>query len=402
MPGTAPSGWQTPKTNWQSADVVQPADMNRMEGNTSAIETGSRTIDPAQTPSGVSGTLRQFLDWFANRIKAITGKTNWYDTPDTTLAAAKSHIDAAAPHSGHETPSGAQAKVDTHAAAKQTHGASGSYYLAKTSRSDQLPAWGDIAGKPSTFTPSAHKSTHESGGTDAVTALASGVTIGGNTAWHAGNDGTGSGLDADLLDGQHGSYYQNASNLNAGTIPLARIPTTLTGKSADMVDGYHAKETGADAHVVATDDSGNLDVSGTLFAFTDIVLYGNFRPQRDSVNYTGRVYVPLQQALIHTSWDGDAKAVGTYTITPLMFNYPSAARAVSIMIQAKWATASDSSVMYAQNPGSGAAVLVRAQVANIYDANSGIVTCDTSGQFTIVVAGANASAVTLEIHGFFL
>lgn len=38
------------------------------------------------------------------------------------------------------------------------------------------------------------------------------VTIGTNTVWHAGNDGTGSGLDADLLDGQHGSYYYAASN----------------------------------------------------------------------------------------------------------------------------------------------------------------------------------------------
>jgi hypothetical protein len=33
----------------------------------------------------------------------------------------------------------------------------------------------------------------------------------GNTIWHAGNDGTGSGLDADLLDGENGSYYQPAS-----------------------------------------------------------------------------------------------------------------------------------------------------------------------------------------------
>jgi len=32
------------------------------------------------------------------------------------------------------------------------------------------------------------------------------------------DDGTGSTLDADLLDGQTGSYYQNASNINAGTL----------------------------------------------------------------------------------------------------------------------------------------------------------------------------------------
>jgi len=50
----------------------------------------------------------------------------------------------------------------------------------------------------------------------------------GNAMWHAGNDGASSGLDADLLDGQQGSYYQNAGNLNAGTILAARMPA-LTG-----------------------------------------------------------------------------------------------------------------------------------------------------------------------------
>ena len=50
----------------------------------------------------------------------------------------------------------------------------------------------------------------------------------GNTMWTAGNDGSGSGLDADLLDGQHGSYYRSASNLNAGTLPDARLATSTT------------------------------------------------------------------------------------------------------------------------------------------------------------------------------
>lgn len=36
------------------------------------------------------------------------------------------------------------------------------------------------------------------------------LTYGGNTVWHAGNDGATSGLDADLLDGQHGSVYSPA------------------------------------------------------------------------------------------------------------------------------------------------------------------------------------------------
>lgn len=91
---TTPQGWQTPKTNWQAADIVHPSDFNRIEGNAQAIETGNRTLDQTQVPTGNTGSLRQLLDWIANRIKAITGAANWYDAPATTLAATKSHMDA--------------------------------------------------------------------------------------------------------------------------------------------------------------------------------------------------------------------------------------------------------------------------------------------------------------------
>ena len=39
------------------------------------------------------------------------------------------------------------------------------------------------------------------------------TTINGNQVWHAGNDGGGSGLDSDLLDGNHGSWYRDYNNL---------------------------------------------------------------------------------------------------------------------------------------------------------------------------------------------
>ena len=120
---STPQGWQAPKTNWDSKDPVGVSDLNRMEGNPLAIETGDRTLDPAQAPTSNVGNLRQILSWFANRIKAIMGTTNWWDAPPTTLTAAKSHIDAAAPHSGHETPTGAQAKVDAHANLTAAHSA---------------------------------------------------------------------------------------------------------------------------------------------------------------------------------------------------------------------------------------------------------------------------------------
>lgn len=49
------------------------------------------------------------------------------------------------------------------------------------------------------------------------------VSITGNKIWHAGNDGPGSGLDADTFDGEQSSYYRDASNLNTGTVARARL-----------------------------------------------------------------------------------------------------------------------------------------------------------------------------------
>lgn len=58
--------------------------------------------------------------------------------------------------------------------------------------------------------------------------------------WHTNNDGASSGLDADLLDGQEGSYYTNATNISTGTISASRLPLAsntdiLTGTSNNSV-----------------------------------------------------------------------------------------------------------------------------------------------------------------------
>lgn len=63
------------------------------------------------------------------------------------------------------------------------------------------------------------------GGAEVMKLTAAGVLqIGGNTVWHAGNDGQGSGLDADLLDGQNSTFFQNATNINTGTLNISRLP----------------------------------------------------------------------------------------------------------------------------------------------------------------------------------
>jgi len=60
-------------------------------------------------------------------------------------------------------------------------------------------------------------------------AVSGSATINGGTVWHSNNDGASSGLDADLLDGQHGSYYAAASSLSS-YLPLAG--GTMTGALA--------------------------------------------------------------------------------------------------------------------------------------------------------------------------
>jgi len=66
------------------------------------------------------------------------------------------------------------------------------------------------------------------------------VTIRGFGAWHSGNDGAGSGLDADLLDGQDGSYYSNIIG-RLGYTPVNRAGDTVTGVLTVTTGGGYAQ-----------------------------------------------------------------------------------------------------------------------------------------------------------------
>ena len=66
------------------------------------------------------------------------------------------------------------------------------------------------------------------------------ATVSGNKVWHAGNDGSGSGLDADLLDGQHGSSYlrsfwTNSPGYDANTYPSSSFCTFTYSRNAPYV-----------------------------------------------------------------------------------------------------------------------------------------------------------------------
>jgi hypothetical protein len=124
----------------------------------------------------------------------------------------------------------------------------------------------------------------------------------GETVWHSGNDGGGSGLDADKLDNEEGSFYRDASNINAGKIGNSYINTgSGNGLDSDLLDGQHgsyyndlANATGTLTNNVDTD---SLTVNGE--AITEIDNVTQFYAGRvDSGGTTGNLPTSWSVALV--------------------------------------------------------------------------------------------------------
>lgn len=82
--------------------------------------------------------------------------------------------------------------------------------------------------------------------------------------WHEGSDGAGSGLDADLLDGQHGSYYAPLTSPVFAGIP--RVPALYVGPDTDL----YLYESAAGTMTVRSGASGS-------YKYFDFGADGNFR-----------------------------------------------------------------------------------------------------------------------------
>ena len=70
-------------------------------------------------------------------------------------------------------------------------------------------------------------------------------------------DGSASGLDADLLDGEHKAFFTNAGNLDAGTLPAARFDDAAHGSRT--LPTLHATVTTASSGFMASTDKTKLD-----------------------------------------------------------------------------------------------------------------------------------------------
>ena len=86
--------------------------------------------------------------------------------------------------------------------------------------------------------------------------------------WSASNLATKYIIDVDFLDGQHGSYYQNAGNLNAGTLLGARFNDTS-----------HGSRSGGTLHpAVTTSVNGFMSTTDKLKLNSITVSSGTFTP----------------------------------------------------------------------------------------------------------------------------
>jgi len=114
------------------------------------------------------------------------------------------------------------------------------------------------------------------------------------TAGFFSGDGTNvTNVDAELLDGQEGAFYQNASNLNAGTINDARLPATITsnitGNAATATRWATARTlslTGAVTGSTSIDGSGNVSISTTATADPTLTLNGDVSGSATFTNLT--------------------------------------------------------------------------------------------------------------------
>lgn len=90
------------------------------------------------------------------------------------------------------------------------------------------------------------------------------VNIAGSKAWHAGNDGASSGLDADLLDGLQGSAYSPV----AGSSSIVTVGTVTAGtwRGSDLEIAYGGTGASTGAGLVPVVPTSLTTVSGTASA----------------------------------------------------------------------------------------------------------------------------------------
>jgi hypothetical protein len=120
---------------------------------------------------------------------------------------------------------------------------------------------------------------------NATSIKADALFVGANAVWHSSNDGSGSGLDADLLDGNNSNFFTDANNMSTGTLPTGRVSGAYTGITGvgTLADLTVTGNTAIDTNTLFVDSVGNqvgigkvrpnvaLDVVGSINATSKII-----------------------------------------------------------------------------------------------------------------------------------
>lgn len=102
--------------------------------------------------------------------------------------------------------------------------------------------------------------------TTGVTTFTTTPTVNGNTIWHAGNDGAGSGLDADLLDGLNSSQFlrSDVDDTFSGNLTIAgklTIGNDLYAKGHFWLHAYEGDGVSGTAYIQGRDNSGTSSIA---------------------------------------------------------------------------------------------------------------------------------------------
>jgi hypothetical protein len=149
-------------------------------------------------------------------------------------------------------------------------------YLKVMNNNGYLSVWWPRHGYWNSYSVIVRSSSADTASHNRVTSIVDSVDPAGATkkiqidlakTWNSGNDGTGSGLDADLLDGQQGSYYYPASNPNGYTTYSAGNGLGLSGTTFSVDSDLRG-----DVFYIGRDTNDYIGVETTQINF---VLDGN-------------------------------------------------------------------------------------------------------------------------------
>lgn len=179
------------------------------DGAATDAKIGLRTLNQDLASPANSGPLTSLLSWLAGRIKAITGESNWWATPATTLKAVAAWMDRRDnPHQVTYEQTGAAPAQHTHPWSEVT-----GKPAAFPPSAHQHP-WSDVTGKPSAFPPAAHQ--------------------------HAGTDITSPVPDSQKLGGVSASSYSRKDQAETRTASMTFASGASLTLSTDPTQAMHA------------------------------------------------------------------------------------------------------------------------------------------------------------------